>query len=124
MGRLKGDLRDRTYNFGLLILDLVDQLPNNPKGWQLCKQIVGSGTSIGANIEEADQALTVPDFVHKCSIARKEANEALYWLRIWRDKNLMTGEAVEAAIKTADEFVRIISTIMKKSSSANSSIAS
>jgi four helix bundle protein len=114
VGRLKGDLRDRTYNFGLEILDLVDQLPNNPKGWQLCKQIVRSGTSIGANIEEADQALTVPDFVHKCSIARKEANETLYWLRICRDKRMMKGESLDGTIKTADEFVRIISTIMKK----------
>ena len=54
MGRLRGDLRDRTYQFGLLILDLVDELPNNPKGWQLCRQLVASGTSIGANLEEAD----------------------------------------------------------------------
>ena len=52
--------------------------------------------------------------MHKCSIARKEANETLYWLRICRDKRMMKGESLDGTIKTADEFVRIISTIMKK----------
>jgi four helix bundle protein len=115
MGRLKGDLRDRTYQFGLLVLDLVDELPNNSKGWQLCRQLVASGTSIGANIEEADQALTVPDFVHKCGMARMEASETHYWLRMCRDKKLIKSRDIIHAIDAADQFVKIISTIIKKS---------
>lgn len=115
MGRIQGDLADRTYRFALGNLDLIDQLPNNVKGWEIGRQLIRSGTSIGANVREADQALSRADFVHRMAIARKEASESHYWLCMCRDKTLLTGDHVEHAIRESDEFVRILSTVIKKS---------
>ena len=62
MGRFKGDLVQRSYSFGLAILDIVDSMPNSPKGWHVTRQVLKSGTSIGANAQEADGALTPREF--------------------------------------------------------------
>jgi len=78
MGRIQGDLTERTLRFGVDILGLLKQLPQDTGGWVVGKQLCRSGTSIGANIREADAALTDADFAHKMSIARKEASEAEY----------------------------------------------
>ena len=113
-GRFRGDLPERTYRFAGLILDVVDQLPSNPKGWMLAKQLLRSGTSIGANISEADEALTDAEFRQRCSIARKEAAETRFWLRLCRDKALIRTDQVEPAMQEVEEFLRILATIIRK----------
>lgn len=118
MGRFYGDLPDRAFNFAKLILGLADQLPNGVKGWVVAKQLLRSGTSIGANLQEADQAFTEADFAHKCSIALKEASETLYWLRLCRETNLLVGESALQAISEADELIRILVSIVKKTQAA------
>ncbi len=64
----------------------------------MSKQILRSGTSIGANIEEANQAQSKTDFIHKLSIALKEANETNYWLRLLRDSEFLTDKQDEALL--------------------------
>jgi four helix bundle protein len=114
IGRFQGgDLPERTFRFTEMILDLVDQYPNNTKGWVLSKQLIKSGTSIGANVHEAAQAFTEADFLYKCSIARKEASETHYWLRLSISRRLLRGVEAEAAIQEADELTRILSAIVQ-----------
>ena len=114
MGRIQGDLTERTFRFALRVIDLIDRMPQNTKGWEIGRQLLRSGTSIGANLHEADQALTKPDFVHRCSIARKESSETNYWLRICSAKQLLPAPDADDAATEADEFTRILTAIIKK----------
>lgn len=113
MGRIHGDLVDRTFEYAVLILHLADQLPNVTKGWEVGRQLIRSGTSIGANVREADHALTDAEFAHRCSISRKEAAETEYWLELCKRTGMLCGQEVDQAIKEADELVRVLSSVVK-----------
>ena len=77
----------------------------------LSKQLIRSGTSIGANIEEAIAAQSKKDFLSKMSIALKEARETHYWLRVIRDSGLANGIEAKAHIPACQELVRLLSSI-------------
>src|SRR5262245_37034840 len=113
MARIQGDLRQRTFRFAASILELVDALPNNVKGWEIGKQLVRSGCGIGSKVREADNAISNADFALKCSHARKEASETNYWLELSHQAGLLVSENVIAAIQEADELTRILSTVVK-----------
>ncbi len=113
MGRFQGDLLERTFQFAIQIVRIVDRLPNDAKGWVFAKQVLRSGTSLGTNVREADQAPSEADFAHKCSIARKEAAETQYWLELCRAVDLVGGVDVDQAIQEADELTRILASIVK-----------
>ena len=113
MSRIQGDLKERTLEFAVAILKLADQFPDGPKGWVIGKQVIRSGTSVGANVREADNALTDAEFAHKCSIARKEAGEAHYWLQLCQRTGLLEGADLAVAAGEADELTRILSSIVK-----------
>lgn len=76
------DLEERTAKFGENIIAFVQNLPKSPITLPLISQIVRSGTSVGANYLEADDAESKKDFIHKMSISRKEARETKHWLRM------------------------------------------
>jgi four helix bundle protein len=78
-------LREKSHSFALRIVKLYKFLIQEQKEFVLSKQVLRSGTSIGANIEEARHAQSKPDFVHKLSIAQKEGAETRYWLILLRD---------------------------------------
>lgn len=113
MGRIQGDLKERTFNFGVAILKAVDQLPNGHKGWEIGRQLVRSGTSIGANVRGADTAFTDADFAYCCNVSRKEASEAHYWLQLCERTELLRGEELAHLIREANELVRILSSVVK-----------
>lgn len=113
MSRIKGDLRIRTFEFAKSILHIVDALPVTTKGWEIGRQVIRSGTSVGANIREADNAHSDREFAHKCSIARKEASETHYWLELCRDSGLLSGNGLQAVITEADEITRVLSSVVK-----------
>jgi four helix bundle protein len=96
------------------MLTIVDALPNNTKGWEIGRQMIRCGTSVGANLREADNAHTDADFVYKCSIARKEASETHYWLQSCDATALLTGKPLHDLIKEVDEIVRIPASIVRK----------
>jgi four helix bundle protein len=73
---------ERTFQFALLVVDIYRFLTNNKKEYVLSKQLLRSGTSIGANVQEAQAAQSRKDFVFKMSIASKEARETKYWIRL------------------------------------------
>jgi len=115
VGRIKGDLLERTFDFAIAVIELSDLLPQSTEGWVLGKQLLRSGTSVGANIHEADAARTTREFVSICNIAQRECAEATYWLRLCRRAELLSGDHVERAIDEAGELRRIICSICLKS---------
>ena len=114
MNRFKGDLPEKTFEIALRIVGLLDDLPSNVKGWVLGKQLLRAGTSVGANVREADEAYSDRDFAHRCSVARKEASETDYSLRLCREAGLLRPDAVSALIEETSEVTRILSTIIGK----------
>ncbi|MCY7351890.1 MAG: four helix bundle protein, partial [Cytophagaceae bacterium] len=83
--RVENILITKSYAFALRMVKLQQFLVEHKKEYVLSKQAVRSGTSIGANLEEANQAESLADFIHKLSISNKEAHETHYWLRLLRD---------------------------------------
>jgi len=86
MNNGKNVLREKTYAFALKIVELSKELIEQKKEYILSKQILRSGTSIGAIIRESEYAQSKADFISKLSIALKEANETDYWLSLLKDK--------------------------------------
>ena len=85
------DITERTFNFALRVLKLCQVLDQTPGvSRTISNQLLRSGTSIGANVEEAQAAQSKPDFISKISIACKEARETLYWLRILLGSDIIT----------------------------------
>ncbi len=82
-------LKEKSYKLALRIIKLFQLLSKEKREFVLSKQILRSGTSIGANIEEAFQGESRADFIHKLAIANKEAFETNYWLRLLRDSSIL-----------------------------------
>lgn len=76
------DIKDRTFRFALTIIALVESLPNTISAKTIGNQLIRSGTSIGANVEEATAAHTKNDFIYRMGMALRESRETLYWLRL------------------------------------------
>ena len=102
---------EKSFAFAVGIVKTSHRLQLDRKEWVLSKQLVRSGTSIGANVEEAIAAQSKKDFLSKMSIALKEARETHYWLRVIRDSGLVNGVEAEAHISACQELVRLLSSI-------------
>ena len=107
------DLRERLLLFSKRILDICKIIPRFPECEGIRKQLANAGTSIGANFEEADGALSKKDFISKTSISRKEAKETRYWLRIIKGTYL-NEITIEPDIKECEELISILSAILIK----------
>jgi four helix bundle protein len=110
-------LKEKSYAFALRILKLFPYLAAEHKEYVLSKQVLRSGTSIGANIEEAYQGESKSDFIHKLAIANKEAFEKHYWLRLLRDSSILTKKQAESLLDECDEIQRILVAGIKTSKS-------
>jgi four helix bundle protein len=111
------DICDRTFNFALRIIDVCTTLDRRPGvTWALSKQLLRSGTSIGANLEEAQAGQSRPDFLSKCSIARKEVRETHYWLKLLHAKQFIDSDTAQSLMQECEELNRILTTIIKKTS--------
>jgi four helix bundle protein len=108
-------LKDKSYAFALRIVQLFQYLVREQKEYVLSKQVLRSGTSIGANIEEAFQGESTSDFIHKLSIANKEAFETHYWLRLFRDSKILTKAQAESLLSDCDELQRMLVAAIKTS---------
>ena len=109
----KRDIEQRTFAFALAVIHVCKQLDSLPGvGWGLAKQLLRSGTSIGANVEEAQAGQSRADFISKNAIALKEARETRYWLRLLHAADLVRSENVERLILEADELTRILGAIV------------
>ncbi len=110
----------KSYEFALSCVKLFQKLTNEKRDYILSQQVLRSGTSIGANIEESIGGQSTKDFLAKISIAYKEARETHYWLRLLRDTGYITEEESKELIEKCEELLRIIGSIRKTTKSKNS----
>ncbi len=122
------DIRERTFRYAVRIVKLVNALPRTVAGVELGRQLIGAGTSVGANVEEADNAESKKDSAHKFGISRKEAGESKFWLRLIDEVDLLPQEwdtETRALIQESTELTKILRTItenIKKSEARKSKI--
>lgn len=102
------ELEERMMKFAVAVMKLVDGLPRTKSSDAAGYQLVKAATSVGANYEESDCAESRADFVHKLSIAQKEAKEARYWLRVLKNAELGQREKVVELLGEATELVAIL----------------
>jgi four helix bundle protein len=103
----KEELKNRTKQFALLIIKLVDDLPNTRAGITVGNQIIRSGTSVGANYRTACRARSNADFISKITIVEEECDESLFWLELILESKLLKKERLTELIKEADELTAI-----------------
>ncbi len=103
----------KSFIFALKIIGVYKFLIVEKKEFVLSKQILRSGTSIGANVEEALGGQSKKDFVAKLSVAYKEARETSYWLKLLRESNYLGKDEVSLLLRDTDEILKIIGTIQK-----------
>jgi len=108
------DLEDRTFQFAVSIIKFLKKIPSSRENNVVKYQLVKSGTSIGANYEEAQGAFSRDDFKYKIGICFRESKESNYWLRIIKAANIASGEKLEELINESDELTRIFGSISKK----------
>lgn len=106
-------LSRKSYDFALEIVKLYQEVTKEKKEFILSKQLLRSGTSIGANVSEANGAISKADFSAKISIAYKESLETKYWLSILKDSNYIESSEADRLIMDADELSKIMFSILK-----------
>jgi four helix bundle protein len=102
----------KAYAFALEIVRIYKKLANDKKEYVLSKQLLRSGTSIGANINEAMSGQSKRDFVHKLNIALKEARETSYWLNLLKDAEYINVIEFDKLNKGCNEIVKMLSSII------------
>ncbi len=107
-------IKEKSFDFALRIISLYQVLKENNE-YVLSKQLLRSGTSIGANIEEASAASSKKDFINKMAIASKEARETIYWLKLLQRSNLVKYDFT-SIMKDIEEIIMILTAIVKSSS--------
>ncbi|MGB9613592.1 MAG: four helix bundle protein [Candidatus Margulisiibacteriota bacterium] len=108
------DLRERLLIFAKRILQICKMLPRIPECEGIRRQLADAGTSIGANFEEADGALTKKDFINRVGISRKEAKETRFWLRTISG-TFVDEKELSADIRESEEIISILSSMLRKS---------
>jgi four helix bundle protein len=106
-------IQNKSYAFSIRIIRLYQFLVNDRKEYVLSKQLLRSGTSIGANVEEAVGAQSKKDFYAKLSIAYKEARETHYWIRLLADTDYINSGMKTSLLHDVEELLKIIGSIRK-----------
>jgi four helix bundle protein len=102
----------KSYAFALDIIKLYKQLVADKREFILTKQLLRSGTSIGANVNEALSAESKRDFIHKLGISLKEAKETSYWLNLLKDSGFIEEESFNTMNYSCNELIKILSSII------------
>jgi four helix bundle protein len=104
-------VREKSFAFAIRVVNLYKFLSAEKKEFVLSKQLLRSGTSIGANIEEAIGGVSEKDFINKIGIAYKEARESIYWLRLLQNTGYLQQHEFESLFNDAEEICKIIGKI-------------
>lgn len=107
-------IEKKSFDFAVRTVNLYKHLTAEKKEFVLSKQLLRSGTSIGANVSEAERGQSKADFNAKLNIALKEANETYYWLRLIHQTDYLTDKEFESIEKDIDEIIAILVSICKK----------
>jgi four helix bundle protein len=110
----ENDLRDRTLQYGIRIVRLYRALPKNTESQVIGKQVLRSGTSVGANYREACRARSDAEFVAKLNISLQELDETDYWLELLVQVGLISPERLEPLRDETNQLIAIFTTIVKK----------
>lgn len=114
---MKGDdIAERLVALAVVVVTLVDALPDTTAGKHVRDQLLPSGTSPGTNSEEARGAGSRRDFLHKVGVALKELQETRYWLRVVAGANLVTSPPLPAILSEVDALCRILGTSKRTAS--------
>jgi four helix bundle protein len=103
----KEELKNRTKQFALMIIKLVDDLPNTKSGNTIGNQIIRAGTSVAANYRSACRSRSNADFISRITIVEEESDESLFWLELILESNLLKKERLFSLMKEADELTAI-----------------
>ena len=104
----------KSKKFAINIIALYQYLTQDKKEYIISKQLMRSGTSIGANVREAQRAQSIPDFYSKMNIALKEAEESLYWLELLKESCIIEKEIFDLRYDECEELVRLLVSITKQ----------
>lgn len=109
------DICDRTRAFALRVIKMYRVLVKDEIGHVLGKQLLRSGTSIGANVEEAQAGQSKADFISKMSIALKEARETRYWLTLILEAEVLSAKRLDSVLIEIEEIIKVVYTIIQNS---------
>ena len=110
----KGTVKEKSFNFAIKIVKLYKYLTEEKKEFVLSKQILKSGTSIGANINEAQQGQSKKDFLTKMNISLKECTETKYWIELLSATDYMTNEQKDSILSDCIEIEKMLTSIVKQ----------
>lgn len=110
---------NKSFEFAVRVVRLCRHLNESKKEFVLTKQLLRSGTSIGANVSEGTQGMSAKDFQHKLSIALKEAEETMFWLRLLHATDFLSPNEFESISVDCKELCKLLTAILKTSRSNN-----
>jgi four helix bundle protein len=110
-------IKDKSFAFALRIVKLYQFMCDTKKEYVLSKQVLRSGTSIGANVRESEHGQSKADFIHKISISLKEANETDYWLELLFKAGYLDDKMYQSLKQDCEEILKILTAIVKTSKS-------
>ena len=102
------ELKARTKQFALQVMQLINQLPNTTKGWLVANQLMKAATSVGANYRAACRGRSQAEFISKLSIVLEESDECCYWLELIMEGELISAEQVVDLYREANEITAIM----------------
>lgn len=117
------ELKDRTKKFALSIIHLVESLPKSVTGTVIGKQLLRSGTSVGANYRAACRGKSKADFMAKLGIVVEESDECSYWLELLRDSGIEQKEKLESLLQEANELTAIFVSSVRTAKEKNGQAA-
>ena len=102
----------KSFDFAIKIVNFYKRFSIEKKEYVLSKQFLRSGTSIGANVREAQNAQSKMDFIHKLAIAQKECDETIYWFQLLKETDFINSDEADSLINDATELLKIIRSII------------
>lgn len=115
MEKTENTVMQKSYAFALRMIKMYKYLNETQREFILSKQVLRSGTAIGALIKESEHAQSKADFFHKMSIALKEANETEYWIMLLKDSEYITQESFQSTVTDCRELIKLLVSIIKTS---------
>jgi len=109
----KNQVKDKSYELALAVIELYKHLVTDQREYVISKQLLRSGTSVGANIRESEYAESKADFLHKLLIALKECNESEYWLDLLTDSELADSALIQPVRNLNKEVLKLLISITK-----------
>jgi len=120
MSEKKSIIKDRSFAFAVRVIRLFQYLTETKKEYVLSKQLLRSGTAIGALVREAQNAESTKDFIHKLGIAQKECDETIYWLELMKETEYINDKEFESINNEANELLKMIRSAILTSKKNNS----